>query len=396
MKPAVIYTNDKCQSCMRCLRVCPTEAITIEDRRVSINPDKCINCGKCIQSCLTQGLVTRGSTLVDIENYDYTVCMVPSALVCLFDDKDEVEDLFNSIKLLGFDEVIDMSDVEAQVFYESRLIARADKDRCNISSFCPVVNNLIETKYPSLIDDICSVDYPCEIKAREIRKKYSDKKNLGIFNCCECQSKLVLAKYPFGNEKSSIDHALAIVDIFPIFKMNMGKGKLPVSLCAEGLQSVSPNTISRNDNILVADGFDKIVDILELNEFGTLTKFDLLELFPCFNGCLGGNLLWGNSYLVENNIFKLYNVCDKKMSNIPFEDIYSNFETEAKDNRSMKEKLKYFELVNIQYDKLPHYDCGACGFPSCRIMAEEITKGNRTLDDCHIIASLKEKHNASE
>ena len=124
MKPAVIYTLDKCQRCMRCLKACPTEAITIENNRVSINPDKCINCGKCIQACLTQGLETRGSTLVDINNYDYTICMVPSALICMFETKDDVEDLFNAIKSLGFDDVVDMSDVEAQVLYETRLLAR--------------------------------------------------------------------------------------------------------------------------------------------------------------------------------------------------------------------------------------------------------------------------------
>jgi Fe-S-cluster-containing hydrogenase component 2 len=396
MKTAVLYNSENCEYCLKCLRVCPTEAVTFENDMVSINPDKCINCGKCIQTCLTQALVTKGSTLVDIDSYDYTVCLVPSSLVCLCKTKDEIEDLFNAIKLLGFDEVFDISDVEAQVLYETRLLSRADKDKCYISSFCPVVNELIEVKYPSLLDNICSIDYPCEIKAKQIRAEKPEIKNLGIFNCCECQSKLLLAKYPFGNKKSNIDHALAIVDIFPAIKDNLKKGNHPISICAEGLQSINPNSIIRDDKMLLADGYDKIVNILELAEFGLLSKFDLLELFPCFNGCLGGNLLWGNSYLNENNIYKLYSECDKKMSNIPFNDIYTNYEVESKDNRPMKEKLEFFNLVNQQYDKLPQYDCGGCGFPSCRIMAEEIAKGNRNLDDCHILSSLKEKRNASK
>jgi Na+-translocating ferredoxin:NAD+ oxidoreductase RNF subunit RnfB len=36
-------------------------------------------------------------------------------------------------------------------------------------------------------------------------------------------------------------------------------------------------------------------------------------------------------------------------------------------------------------EKLPGYDCGACGYPSCRVMAEEIVAGNSTLADCRII-----------
>ena len=30
-------------------------------------------------------------------------------------------------------------------------------------------------------------------------------------------------------------------------------------------------------------------------------------------------------------------------------------------------------------------DCGACGAPSCRALAEDIVKGNATLQDCRIL-----------
>ncbi|MBV1710321.1 MAG: hypothetical protein KMY54_10760, partial [Erysipelothrix sp.] len=40
---------------------------------------------------------------------------------------------------------------------------------------------------------------------------------------------------------------------------------------------------------------------------------------------------------------------------------------------------------NYVLEKLAGYDCGACGYPSCRVMAEEIVAGNSTLADCRII-----------
>ena len=394
IKSAITYTLSNCQRCLKCLKACPTEAIAIIDNRVSIDADKCINCGKCVEACLTQGLVSKGSTLADISNYDYTVCLVPSALICEYHTTIQVSQLFKALKLLGFDEIRAISDIEAQVRKETQFIASVE-NKTIIASFCPVVNKLIATKYPSLLDNLAKVNYPSEIAAKHIRKNYHGPGKIGIFNCCECVGKLLLAKYPYGNKQFEVDHALAIADLFPLIKKQLNQGKEMVNLCALGLQSINPMTLVRSKEELVVDGFDKTVSVLELAEFEVLKDYQLLTIFPCFNGCLGGHLLWGNSFLTQNNIGELARGCYQQPSNFHFNEVYADLEKSNSDNRSMQEKLKYFSQVNKEYDKLPHYDCGACGFASCRIMAEEIAKGNKTLDDCHILASLKEKNHES-
>lgn len=385
MKSVVTYTLSKCVKCMKCLKVCPTNAVYIEKERVHINHDKCINCGKCLSACLNQGLQAKGSTLVDIQSYDYTVCLVPSALISDYKTKEQVEELFYAIKLLGFDEVLDITDIEGQVANEAILLSEIEKGKSLISSFCPVINKLIEVKFPMLLSSLTAIDYPSEIAARQVRKNYSNKGKVGIFNCCECIAKLNLAKYPYGNHNFEVDHALAIVDIFPIIKQNMKKGKIPVTLCKEGLQSCNPTMMKLAENHLVADSFDKVSNILELAEFGLLNEFDLLTLFPCFNGCLGGSLLWGNSYLTKNNIHQLCKDKEKPISQLPFEEIYGESTIDnVNDMRSIQEKLAFFSKVNKQLEQLPGYDCGACGFASCRIMAEEIATSKKTLQDCRI------------
>ncbi|MEG0077968.1 (Fe-S)-binding protein [Anaerorhabdus sp.] len=385
MRSVVTYTLSQCVKCMKCLRACPTNAVFIQKDRVHINHSRCINCGKCLDACLNQGLQSKGSTLVDISNYDYTVCMVPSSMISDYKTHEQVEELFYAIKMLGFDEVIDISDIEGQITKEAILLSEIEHGKSLISSFCPVINKLIEVKFPMLLSSITAIDYASEIAARQIRKRCTDKGKVGIFNCCECIAKLNLAKYPYGNSQFEVDHALAIVDIFPIIKANMGKGKLPISLCKEGLQSCNPAMMMIAENHLVADGFDKVCNILEHAEFGLLSEFDLLTLFPCFNGCLGGNLLWGNSYLTKNNIHQLCNVKEKSISNLPFEEIYGESTIDdVNDMRSIQERLVFFSKVNDQLEQLPGYDCGACGFASCRIMAEEIATGKKTIQDCRI------------
>jgi Na+-translocating ferredoxin:NAD+ oxidoreductase RNF subunit RnfB len=49
-------------------------------------------------------------------------------------------------------------------------------------------------------------------------------------------------------------------------------------------------------------------------------------------------------------------------------------------------KLEVLELINKE---LPGLDCGACGAPSCRALAEDIVRENANETDC--IFKLREK-----
>ncbi|MBR2824762.1 MAG: 4Fe-4S dicluster domain-containing protein [Solobacterium sp.] len=394
-KSAVIYTLDSCVKCLKCVRACPVSALTMNaDSRIEIDGEKCLNCARCITTCHSKGLLGQGSTLEDIPNYDYSICMVPPALINVCSTKEEADEMMYAIKQLGFDEVVDISPVYGQIMNEYFNLADHYVEGTMITSFCPVVNRYIQTKYPMLLDNLAPINYPSEIAAKMIREQHKDKGNVGIFHCCECEALLELAKYPYLNEEYETDHALAIVDIFPKIRKHLKENKMKCDYNLQGLQSVNPSMILQKENYLIADGFEKITNILDLAEFDMLKDFKLLYLFACFNGCVGGHLLFGNSYLYRNNVYPLTKNGSSEVTSLPFDDIYSDFiSLNAEDKRSFKEKMAFFAKVNEQLEKLPGYDCSACGLQTCRIMAEEIAKGNKTLDHCHILALAKEKEN---
>ena len=398
MKGSVVtYTLEHCVKCMKCIKACPTSALSMSsDNRIVIDDNRCINCGHCIRSCHNRGLLAHGSTLEDIENYEYTVCMVPGALISHCSSLEEAQDLFHAIRLLGFDEVIDITEYSAQVLEEAKLLTYSAEETPFISSFCPVINRLIANKYKVLQESILPINYDSEIAAAQIRKKHADK-NVGIFNLCECEAKLALAKYPYGDESYECDHSLALADIFPKIRKNMQKGKDPVCFAKKGLQICNPIRIVKDDDYLIADGFGKISAVLDMAEFSLLNSFRLLILYPCFNGCIGGHMLWGNSFLMQNNIDALTGSRSKSPSKLTPDEVYTDrFAKTNEDNRSFIERTRFFNNVNQQLEMLPGYDCSACGMQTCRIMAEAIVNGQKTMDDCRVLAALKEKTNESQ
>lgn len=393
----ISYTLHKCTKCMRCLRTCPTEAITIQEGRAIISPKKCINCGLCMSSCKNLGLQAKGSTLVDKDNYDYSVILVPTSIYSDCTSMSEVETLQAAISKLGFDEVVNLSEFEGAVYDKAKKYIEKDSSKLFISSFCPVVNQLIEKKYPMLLPNLIPFDYPAEICAKDVRNKYKNEdKTIGIFLLCECPSKLSLAKYPYGRSHSSIDHALSIVDVFPQINHLRGDEKIQVELCGDGIKaSVSGLEVQIDNKIIFIDGLDKIQKVLELAEFGLLKDIRLLSLSACVNGCIGGKFIWGNSFNGKINMHELLKSAKLPNKELSLCELYSE-ETaehiEASPNIFLQ--LRKFKAVNEKLDELPGFDCGACGFPSCRTMAEEIVEGNKSLKDCKILG--KRENNESK
>jgi Na+-translocating ferredoxin:NAD+ oxidoreductase RNF subunit RnfB len=51
----------------------------------------------------------------------------------------------------------------------------------------------------------------------------------------------------------------------------------------------------------------------------------------------------------------------------------------------MAESMRMMADIQRLKNSLPGIDCGACGAPNCRALAEDIVKGNATLEDCRIL-----------
>jgi len=52
---AVIVNQEACDACKKCVEVCPTEAISVEEHAV-VKEDECNECGACVDECPNEAL----------------------------------------------------------------------------------------------------------------------------------------------------------------------------------------------------------------------------------------------------------------------------------------------------------------------------------------------------
>lgn len=387
-KTLVTYHLDSCKHCAKCIRVCPTEAIYKKNNTLVIDSHKCINCGLCVSSCDKKGLSVENAHLSNtLDLFDYTVALVPGSFFAHAMSHEEAGQMLQAIQNLGFDEVINYSDVEGALYIESVKTAEF-ADELKIASFCPVINALIQKQFPMLRDQLLDLDYPVEVAAKKVRHRLGNQyEKVGIYSLCDCISKKWLAKEPFGNEKSAIDYAMSISHIFPKANKAKDNRSQKTNLCREGVASVCADFYhyyQAQKAVVSVSGMASCMKALELAEFGQLDEIGLLGLFPCQSGCIGGHYLWTNPLVGRLHLDKLSSQASTPIASLDDIDTVRDEEDEVIPQANLKERMQKFNRINTILETLPQFDCGACGYANCRALAEAIDLGQASVDICRV------------
>ena len=64
----------------------------------------------------------------------------------------------------------------------------------------------------------------------------------------------------------------------------------------------------------------------------------------------------------------------------------------SEEERKKKEEEK--ERIRKLKEELPGIDCGCCGAPTCRAFAEDVVRGNATMDQCLLCRVQPKKEDA--
>ena len=343
----------KCVGCTACLKRCPTEAIRIRERRARIIDERCIDCGECIRICEHHAKVATTNPLSAINRYPYKIALPAPALYGQFKNLQAAAAIPAALKMMGFDYVCEVAhgaDIVSRAIMEK--MKEPGVPRPLISSSCPAVVRLIQTRFPELIDNIVDVKSPMEVAAIEARRRFCAErgvadKDVGCFFITPCAAKMTAIRNPLGHKTSAVSGAISFLEVYGVLSELLRKGNLKPDLAHFSATSFGVNWARTGGEALAVDGIDNVIRVLEEIENNRLPEVRYFEGLACLGGCVGGPLTFENMFIARNRIRLLAQMLPKTR---PEQKIPDKELDDLRDAIYFEEPLKPFENTRLDED----------------------------------------------
>lgn len=399
---SVRLDEDACRGCINCIKHCPTQAIRVHNGKAHITDKFCIDCGRCIRYCPHHAKIPDYDSLNVINNFKYAVALPAPSLYAQYNNLTNVDIVLNALLKLGFDDVFEVSAAAELVSEASRAYIQEHEDEAPfISTACPSIVRLVRVKFPSLIPKLLPLKPPVEVAAEIARKRAMEKtglpsEDIGIIFISPCPSKVSYVKAPLGIQKSQIDNVVAIKEVYPLLLPHMthdenslsplsSSGRIGIGWGNSGGEAAGIIT----DSYLAADGIVNVLRVLEGLEDEKIHGLKFIELNACNGGCVGGVLTVENAYVAESKtkrILRYLPVTQSHLDSYPDVrvrwDSLVEYEPVFRLGSTFKESLHMMKTVEELTKNFPGLDCGSCGAPTCQALAEDIVRGEATVNDC--------------
>ncbi|MBQ9298995.1 MAG: 4Fe-4S binding protein [Clostridia bacterium] len=406
---SVRLDKELCKGCTNCLMHCPTEAIRVRKGRAHILDERCIDCGECIRICDYHAKVAITDSLKELKRFRYTIALPAPSLYGQFRGLTDVGVVLAALKRLGFDDVFEVArgaDVVSRAITEK--LREPSLPRPLISSACPTVVRLIQVRFPDLIPHIVDVRQPMEVAAQMARDEFCrahgcQPEEVGIFFITPCPAKMTAITSPLGQEKSAVDGAISMMEIYgqlrPLINKIQNEDRLGGTSTSYGIGWATSSGETRSifqENALCVDGIQNCIRVLEEIENNKLSDLTFFEGNACTGGCVGGPLTFENNYVAKNSIRKLVAVAKARNDSTPQQSVTAaelnkyplRLNVPLVPNGAMKldenitVAMQKLQRMNEIIAELPGYDCGSCGSPTCRSFAEDIVLGFANEMEC--------------
>lgn len=407
---SVRLDKEKCKACTNCLKRCPTEAIRVRGGRAHIIDERCIDCGECIRVCEYHAKYAQTDPLASINRFKYKIALPAPALYGQFKHLLSASQVLEGLLKMGFDDVFEVAE-------GADIVTRAIRERMRniehdhypiISSACPAIVRLIRVRFPDLIPHIIDVRQPMEVAAMVAKQEFCKRNNVpaeevGCFFITPCAAKMTAIRNPIGHETSAVDGAISMLEIYGLLTSQLKNVPLDTNISRATAYGVGWANAGGEaaavcpEHSMSVDGIENVIRVLEEIENDKLQDLVFFEGSACTGGCVGGPLTFENNYVARGAIRALMHGCDithpdekVKVATINKYNLLRDKPITA--NSAMKldddivEAMHKIEQMEEIVRRLPGYDCGSCGSPTCRTFAEDIVRGYCTEMDCiHIL-----------
>jgi Fe-S-cluster-containing hydrogenase component 2 len=404
LKHSVTLDREKCKGCTTCIKQCPTEAIRVRNGKAFIIEDRCIDCGRCVLVCPHHAKKAVTDPFEKIFEYKYKVALPAPSLYGQFNNLYDVNIVLQGLLDIGFDAVFEVSGAAEMISDITRRdMIRGEKYAYPvISSACPACVRLISMRFPNLVKHILPSVAPVDlaaIKAREkaVRETGLTPEDIGVFFISPCPAKVTAVSSPIGLSKPVLDGAISMADIYLRLLDTMDGDKAVSELSTSGIMGIGwaasggEGAALLSERSIAVDGSDHVIRFLEDIENEKLPDLRFVELNACTQGCVGGCLTVENPFIAKARVKRLVKYLpvsrskadpNDAITSVMFWDSPVAINSAEKLSEDFGIALGMMEKIERLSEELPGLDCGSCGAPTCRALAEDVARGDASENDC--------------
>ena len=409
---------DVCIGCTHCMTVCPTQAIRVREGLARIFEDRCVDCGECYKVCPVSAIIIEQDDFEEIYRYPVRVAMLPSVLIGQFPSRIPAKQVYGALREMGFTHVFEIDSVVDLVQQGYELFRKEHPDlKPLISTFCPAIVRLIQVRFPSLVDQLVSVKPPMDLAAIHFKEVLTEQgyspESIGLFYVTPCAAKIASVKSPVGDTLSPINGVINMEYLYNrllqlITNQDIKEADQDSDLLNERgiLWSLTRGeSVHQKGRSLAIDGMTNVTEFLERLEETEDSNLDFLELRACDESCAGGVLISGNRFLTVERLNSRAETFRReaagKAGSVYTEWTYvpethnlgpiearSMLVLDADRIKAMQKMRKVEDLLKV----LPGIDCGACGSPTCRALAEDIVQERAGISWCIFLQEVQLKN----
>lgn len=437
-KGMLIYTNESCTGCNKCVRVCPTLVSNIaQEGKIYVNRESCVACGACLEACGHDARDYYDDTeqfFSDLKAGKKLSVIIAPAFLANYPK--EYKRVLGYLKSLGVNHIYSVSfgaDITTwgylKYITENHFIG-------GISQPCPAIVEYVEKYIPELLSRVMPVQSPMMCMAIYIKKYLKISDDLAFISPCIAKKIEISDKNNHGYVKYNVTFLKLMQHIgknyinSPEYSDELEYGLGSLYPMPGGLRENVEHFLGKGQVVRQVEGEKEAYRFLDgyLKRVKNKAELPLLvDVLNCSKGCIYGPatdpakhtddvLLTlckmrdaDHAQIQEKGIFhkkskspwvkqgtpkeRLANLMDafKELNLSDFIRKYDTSKALKVKEPSEQELQSIYESMLKTTQLKQNINCGACGYDTCKDMAYAVYNKVNAKENCiHYIKELAE------
>lgn len=423
---ALVYTNDNCVGCNKCISVCPvlTANRAVEENgrnKIIVDGDQCVSCGACFDVCAHGARSYNDDTerfFEDLKKGEKISILLAPAFLANYPR--EYATVLGGLKKLGVNRIISISFGADITTWGYVKYITEHNFKGAISQPCPAVVGYIEKYIPELIPSLMPVHSPMMCGAIYVKKYMKVPDKLAFISPCIAKKNEIDDPNCGGYVSYNVtfDHLMQYVRVHGV------SGPAVTDEIEYGLGSIYPMPGGLKENVYWFCGEDIFIrqiegekhayEFLEDYKKRVLGKKELpfmVDALNCAKGCIYGPGVEEEKVHSDDTLYELQKIREaskksdrrhafsrnltpkqrldrlsRQFANLDINDFIRHYTDKSKGLKqrvpSVSEMNDIFTSMDKRTETERTMNCSACGYATCEDMVTAIHNGCNHKDNC--------------